>query len=286
MQISMIRYYPLKAAAGINVEAAQILATGLAGDRRFILVDSAGQFITQRSLPSLVFLRMVPPLPQQSEAQSQGFHLEYAPPGAASPRIFQFKSADHSQVNQTVSVRVWNDKVMALDLGDDVAAYLLGCFGQNIRLCEAISESPRWVNPKYSEGAQVPYFFADGFPLLVISQESLDDLNERLVSQHLAPVAMDRFRPNLVIKGWKPYGEDDSQYIKIGDSIVARLAKPCSRCSVITVDQTKGHVSSEPLKTLASYRKGQGGKVFFGQNAYVVSGIGQWVRLNDAVTLL
>ncbi len=268
MQIHSLHVYPLKAAAPWSPREVKVWETGLDQDRRFVLVDPEGRFVSQRSLPALTHLRIELGSGLTLHHQNRRYH-QLRPEGSS------------------MTIEVWNDRVQALDWGDSISQFLSTEFGRPLRLYEARSEEPRLVNQRYTGGAPVPYFFADGFPLLVVSQESLDHLNERLRQQNLSPVAMDRFRANIVIKGWKPHGEDEAKRIRIGHDLELVLAKPCSRCSVITVDQSTGVVSQEPLKTLATYRKGaDGGKIFFGQNAYVASGAGSTIALGDTVMVL
>jgi uncharacterized protein YcbX len=268
MQVHSLHVYPFKAAAGWSPQTAKVCETGLEQDRRFVLVDSAGRFVSQRTLPALTHLRIELGEGVRLHHQQRSIHLPHAE-------------------GELVTIEVWGDRVVAQDWGPAIGAFLTAEFGQALRLCEAIPQATRWVNERYTAGEAVPYFFADGFPILVISQESLDHLNERLREKGLTNVEMDRFRPNIVIKGWKPHGEDEVQRIRIGQQLELVLAKPCSRCSVITIDQSTGLSSQEPLQTLASYRKGpEGGKIYFGQNAYVARGVGSTIALGDEVEVL
>jgi uncharacterized protein YcbX len=158
-----------------------------------------------------------------------------------------------------VSVTVWADTVDAADAGAEAAAWLSEFLGTDCRLVCFAREAVRPVDRVYAEASD-QVGFADGFPFLLISQASLDDLNARLAQ----PVPMLRFRPNLVIGGSEPYAEDDWRRIRIGD-LTFRVAKPCSRCIIPTIDPATARRGSEPLRTLMSYRR-RDNKVYFGQN--------------------
>lgn len=268
MRVKTLSIYPLKGAAGHSLTEARVLGSGLEHDRRFVLVDEAGEFVSQRSVPTLALLRMR--LEPALELDMRGQTLRLTRP-----------------TGPERTVKVWDDDAQARDWGDEAAAFLRHAFGQTMRLCEHLPHAPRHVDERYSQGLAVPYYFADGFPILVISQESLDLLNQKLVAVGQAPVPMNRFRPNIVIEGWTPHGEDQAPRIRIGDALELALVKPCGRCTVPTVDQSTGVSGVEPLKTLATYRKGpEGGAVLFGQNAYAVRGQGATIRLGDPVEII
>lgn len=156
-------------------------------------------------------------------------------------------------------VQVWNDRCPAQLCGDSADAWLSDFLDRPCRLVHMADETVRQVDLKYAAlGDRTA--FADGFPLLLISQASLDDLNSRLTDS----VPMIRFRPNLVVSGCEPYAEDHWRKIRIGE-LTLRVVKPCSRCKITTVDPGSGETGSEPLKTLSGYRR-EGNRVFFGQN--------------------
>jgi uncharacterized protein YcbX len=154
---------------------------------------------------------------------------------------------------------VWSDRCAAQRGDPSADAWLSDFLGHACRLVFMPDEGVRPVDPRYAQ-PQDRTAFSDGFPLLLISQPSLDDLNSRLVE----PLPMLRFRPNLVVEGCAPYAEDDWRHIRIGD-LPLRVVKPCSRCKITTVDPYTAETGSEPLRTLASYRR-QGKQVYFGQN--------------------
>ncbi len=268
MYVKSLAIYPLKAGEAHAVQEAQVTPEGLAGDRRFVLVDARGTFASQRSLPGLARL-----------------HLSVGPSGLT--LTWGEKALSVTQASGRLrSVKVWKDEVQAQDWGDEVHRFVSDLAGQDLWLCEALAEAPRHVARAYTGNAEVPYYFADGFPFLVIAEESLLLLNEKLERNGHAPVSMNRFRPNIVIAGWEAHAEDKIQRIRLGQSIELQLAKPCSRCLVTCVEQETGRVGKEPLQTLSSYRRVEGQGVLFGQNAYLLAGAGEILRVGDRVEVL
>jgi len=159
----------------------------------------------------------------------------------------------------TLRVHVWDDSLDAMDTGEEAALWFTKMLARRCRLVFMPDQTERFANPKYAPQKTV-VSFADAFPFLLISQASLDDLNARLAE----PVTMNRFRPNLVVDGCGPYEEDTWTDLTIG-TVGFRVAKPCSRCTVPTVNQETGVRASEPILTLGSYRT-MNGKIYFGQN--------------------
>lgn len=236
--------YPVKSLRGNPIEAAELDARGVAGDRRWMLVDSAGRFITQREQHRLSLVDAV--------VGKDALHL-------AAPGMPPLTVPSPPDGGETLSVQVWRDQCRALAPSATADDWCSDYLGQPCRLVYLPDDSVRPVDPDYARPTD-QVSFADGFPLLLISQASLDDLNSRLDT----PLPMRRFRPNLVVSGCAPYAEDSWQRIRIGD-LTFRVAKPCSRCIIPTIDPETGQRSAEPLKTLAGYRR-RDNKVFFGQN--------------------
>ncbi len=261
--LSSIRIYPLKSAAALKPEHALVEARGLAGDRRWMVVDAVGKFVTARKHPRLLLIR--------ADAGGDGLvldapgmprlHLEPAP---ASPRL---------------EVSVWRNQMRAM-LADEVAnAWISRYLGFAARFVHMDAEAIRPVDPDYSQaGDEVS--FADGYPLLLISRAALDALNEKLE----LPVTMSRFRPNLVVADTLPHAEDGWRSIRIGQ-VRFDVVKPCSRCVLTTVDPHRGEFdpAGEPLRTLTGYRRSPGG-VTFGQNL-IPRGNGR-IALGDEVEIL
>jgi uncharacterized protein len=268
MIVAELYRYPLKGGKGEALSGMPVLDTGFSDDRRWLLVDALGRFITQREYAKMALI--------QTRVDDR-LLFRYGD---------QVLTLDRARPDQpTRTVTVWADTLQAWDLGDEAAAFFSGIMRQEVRLCEAIPQNARHVDTKYTDAHQVPFFFADAFPYLVISQESLDLLNEKLQSAGEKPVPMDRFRPNIVIKGWQAHAEDEVQTITIGGRVRLRLAKLSSRCNVTTIDQNTGIAGSEPLRTLARYRKLGTSKIYFGMNAWVLSGAGAIIQPGDSVTL-
>jgi hypothetical protein len=246
MALSQISIYPVKSARGLDLEQARLVHRGLEYDRRWMLVDEKGRFLTQRQLSRMALIR--PTLERDSlTLRAEGFTPLELP-----------ATLDDGPLR---TVQVWEDQCVAVSAGADADKWLGNVLGQKIRLVYMPDECERQVDETYARPGDITSF-SDGFPLLLISEASLQDLNARLE----LPVPMRRFRPNLVISGCKPYAEDDWQRIRIGD-IEFEVVKPCSRCIIPTIDTETGlrNPDQEPLRTLATYRR-RDNKVYFGQN--------------------
>jgi uncharacterized protein len=246
MALSQISIYPVKSARGLDLEQASLVRRGLEYDRRWMLVDEKDRFLTQRQLSRMALIH--PTLEENSlTLRAEGFTPFELP-----------ATLDGGPLR---TVQVWEDQCIALSAGADVDSWLSMVLGQKVRLVYMPDECERQVDETYARSGDITSF-ADGFPLLLISEASLQDLNARLE----LPVPMRRFRPNLVISGCTPYAEDDWQRIRIGD-IEFEVAKPCSRCIIPTIDTETAlrTPDREPLRTLATYRR-RDNKIYFGQN--------------------
>ncbi len=263
IRLSALNIYPVKSMRGIALPAAELDALGLRHDRRWMVVDEQGQFLTGRQLPRLLLIQpALSPAGALTLVFPDGTRLAVPPAAPDAPRL---------------PVQVWRDTVEALAVDADVDAALSEFLGRPCRLVSFAEDVVRPVDPDYARPGDRTGF-ADGFPLLLISEASLADLNTRL----LVPLPMARFRPNLVVSGCAPYAEDDWREIRIGD-IPFELVKPCSRCVMTTTNPDTGaREGQEPLRTLATYRR-CGNKVYFGQNV-VHRGRGL-LRVGDAVTV-
>lgn len=268
MIIQELYRYPLKGGQGEALSQSHVWGTGFPDDRRWVLVDAQGRFLSQREHAVMALI--------QTQVQDQ-LHFQYQDQSLTLPR------ATGREISRPVTV--WSDTVDAWDLGDTAAAFFSDILHKDVRLCEARPRNERHVDPKYTEDRTVDYLFADAFPYLVISQESLDLLNSKLAEGGEKPVTMDRFRPNIVIQGWEPHAEDQVQTLNIGGRVKLRLTKLCSRCNVTTIDQMTLETGAEPLKTLARYRKLGTSKIYFGMNAWVLSGAGAMIQRGDTVTV-
>lgn len=243
--ISSLIYYPIKACRGFEVESANVERMGLQDDRRMMVVTQAGEFLTQREYPRLALI--TPKLCNGT--------VELCAPNYESIRI------GIQTTGTPVPVNVWKSKgVQAIDQGDEVAQWFSDWLGTEARLVHIADGYKRFVNRSYAVNLDDHTGFADGYPVLLTSEEGLADLNSRLDS----PVPMNRFRPNIVVKGCNPFAEDTWNRIKVGDVELA-VVKPCARCEVTTIDKETLERSKEPLKTLGRYRKQKLGAIF-GQN--------------------
>jgi uncharacterized protein len=253
--------YPIKSLGGISVQEAEVEERGFKYDRRWMLVDPSGEFLTQRQHPKLALLQVA-----LGKSELTVFSK------VDSSRKITFDLEMNS--GKEMQVKVWGDEVAALQVAPTVSAWFSDFLGMDVELVVMPESSHRKLNPRYAVQEE-SVSFADGMPYVIIGQASLDELNGRLAD----PVGMDRFRPNLVFSGGDAYAEDQFKQLQIGE-VEFQVVKPCARCVMITVDQEKGTKGKEPLATLATYRS-QGAKVYFGQNAVsLTQGI---VRLGDPI---
>jgi uncharacterized protein YcbX len=256
-----LHVYPVKSCRGSELERMEIDMYGAANDRRFMVVDENGRFITQRQEAVMCRIR--------AELLPDGdVLLSLAGSGITSQCCFRPVSSFFAPKH--VDVTVWDDEVQGIDQGDDVAGWLSAVLERPARLVGMSSAFGRPTSRKYTPKSAVGHAsFSDGFPLLLISEESLDDLNSRLST----PLPMNRFRPNIVVSGCSAYDEDKWRILFIGGSTF-HVVKPCSRCKITTTDQETGYRGEEPLATLSTFRTkehvkapcGDAVDVFFGQN--------------------
>jgi len=272
MRLAALNIYPVKSLRGIAVESAEVDSLGAVGDRRFLVVDKAGVFMTQRSVPAMA---RVDALLDESflSLRSAGFggiRVRRAPdPGAP-----------------LVPVRVWkSEELRAEHCGEAPAAWLTEALGTP---CSLVRIGPAFRRPIGGRGARPGenVGFADGYPFLVLSEASVQDVNRRILAGGGGAVPINRFRPNLVVDGCGPFAEDKWRRIRIG-GIVFRVTKPCSRCVITTTDQATGERSAEPLRTLAGYRRdpAEPTDVNFGQNL-IHETISGSLRVGDPVEVL
>jgi uncharacterized protein YcbX len=249
MHVTALRIYPVKACRGIALDRAALGRRGLEHDRRWMIVDPEGVFVTQREAPSLA--RVAVAIEEDALVLSLPERGEVRVP--LTPRSTHVSRA-------RMRVRVWKSEVEAVDCGEPAAHWLGAWLQRPVRLVAMPDDVERQVSLEHALPGDI-VGFADGFPLLLTTTASLDDLNARLAS----PVPMDRFRPNIIVDGTSPWEEDGWKRVHIG-GVPLRVAKPCARCSVPTVDQGTGErTGAEPLATLATFRQ-RGHAVLFGQN--------------------
>jgi len=242
INVSTLTYYPIKACRGFDVPASNIECMGLEHDRRMMVVTPDGEFLTQREYPRLALV--TPTLKNEAVTLSA--------PNFESIQFTVQSSGTPSPVN------IWSSNgVDAIDQGDEAAAWFSDWLGASVRLVHIADGFKRTLNQNYAISKDDHTGFADGYPILIISEESLQDLNSRLDSA----VPMNRFRPNLVVKGCAPFAEDTWKHIRIG-TVEMALVKPCPRCVVTTIDKETLAKSKEPLKTLNRYRNHELGAIF------------------------
>lgn len=251
LTIDALFVYPVKSCAGIALERAQVTPRGLRYDREWMVVTAAGRFLTQREVPRLALVRTA----------LQHDTLELTAPGL--PRLVVPLAVRRGP---STEVTVWDDTVLARDEGDAAASWFGEHLGREVRLVRFDDARRRPTDPLWSQGLEGSAAFADGYPILVLSRASVDELNERL------PIALpiDRFRPNVLLTGCAAYAEDSIATLA-SDTVQLKLVKPCTRCSITTTDQATGTPQGdEPIRTLRTYRWDAALRgVTFGQNAIV-----------------
>lgn len=280
MHVSEVNIYPVKSLRGIRLEIANVEARGLEHDRRWMIVDEAGKFLTQREYPKMATIAV---------AVNDG-HLTVKAPGREAlsiPKMLETASTER--------VNVWSSSLKAVIYPAEVNGWFSDALKAKVQLV-GMGESRRTVNYWYRVHKGDIVSFADGYPFSLAGEGSLAEVNRRLADAHadagkataFQPIPMNRFRPNLVVGGIGPFEEDTWKKIKIGRTVF-HIVKPCARCIITTTDQETGERDDgEPLKTLASFRtKRRGGKnkVLFGQNL-IADEPGGKVRIGDEVTVV
>jgi uncharacterized protein len=250
-----IHSYPVKSCRGIAHDSALLTSAGLEHDREWMFATPDGQFITQRDEPQLA----------RVEVAVRDGALWLSADGASKVSVPLDLDGPH------LGVKVWGDRCVGVDQGNGVAEWIGSLLGREARLVRFDPAEVRRSDTAWTGELEAYNRFSDGFPLLIVSRASLDDLNSRLE----VAVPMDRFRPNLVLDGLQPFGEDELDEIYCG-GVRLRIVKPCSRCVITTTDQLSGaRAGDEPIRTLKSYRWNTAVRgVAFGQNAIVVEGAG------------
>jgi uncharacterized protein len=299
--ISGLYIYPIKSCAGIALNAARLLSTGLEYDRNWMVADSHGHMLTQRSHARLALVKVA-----LGERE-----LIVSAPGMAGLRtalaIEELDDRHELGVLESVPATIWDDTVQAFDTGAATAAWFSEFLGVPARLLRFDPSVPRIADVRWTAGIQATAQFADGFPLLVIGEASLEDLNARLTGKCAPSIPMNRFRPNLVLAGLDAYEEDYVESVTIRShngmqeavrnlaqsaaqpAVQLNIVKPCARCPIPTIDQATGapHPDwpNEPLDTMGAYRGNVrlAGALTFGQNAIVAAGDGMWLELGQSV---
>jgi uncharacterized protein len=264
--VGSLHVHPVKSCAGFAPREVVLAHNGFAHDREWVLVGPGDRFLTQRELPRLALVR----------TRIDAGHLTLGIPDAVPVGV----PVGHAGELRTVTV--WGAQCPAFDAGDEAAGALSAFLGQPVRLMRFDARHIRLSEPARTGGIAAPNFFTDGYPVLVLSRASVEDLGRRVGR----PLPLDRFRANLVLDGVEPYAEDAVREIDIG-AVTLRLVKPCTRCVVTTTDQASGaRDGDEPLRTLKQYRLDRALRgVVFGMNAVIVRGQGHRIETGQPVVL-
>ncbi|MBP6851311.1 MAG: MOSC N-terminal beta barrel domain-containing protein [Rhodoferax sp.] len=279
-QIAQLFVYPIKSCAGVALQDAVLTETGLDLDRAWMLVDQAGEFVSQRELPRMALI----------QPRLRHFDMVVRAPGMLALHL------QIDTVEAACKVRVWNDEVRAFDMGDLAAQWFstflapesAGGSSWPYRLVRFDPDHRRLSNLTWTSGAEAPNQFSDGYPVLVASTASLDGLNRRLLAAGSPAVGMERFRPNIVLQGLDEHDEDrmTEWHIATADgAVVLRPVKPCPRCPIPNIDPQTATSSPEVGDMLQTYRQDArvNGAVTFGMNAIIVSGQDQTLRVGQPV---
>lgn len=273
-RISRLFVYPVKSCAGIEVRDAVLTDTGLDLDRAWMVVDDEGEFMSQRELPRMALI----------QPQLKFNDVVLRAPGMLALHL----SID--AVEEAVKVRCWDEEVDAFDMGNIAAQWFSDFLGRKLRLVRFDPDFQRLSSKQWTGGIEARNQFSDGYPVLVISEASLQAFNERMARAGHAPVGMERFRPNIVLSGIEAHDEDRLDLLSIvadGDAPVRlKAVKPCGRCPIPNIDPKTAQVSPEVGDVLQSYRQNEmlKGAPSFGMNLIVLDGDGQSLKVGQDVT--
>jgi uncharacterized protein len=272
-RISRLFVYPVKSCAGVEVTEAVLTETGLDLDRAWMVVDGQGEFVTQRELPRMALIR----------PQLKHYEVVLRAPGMLALHL----AID--AVEEPVKVKLWDDAVQAFDMGAVAAQWFSDFLGRKLRLVRFDPDHRRLSSPQWTGGVEALNQFSDGFPLLVVGEASLAELNDKLVAAGHGAVGIERFRPNIVLAGIEPQDEDRLDVLRIADGdeeVLLRPVKPCPRCPIPDIDPATAQIDPQVSDTLQTYRKNDRlqGAVTFGMNAIVLQGADQTLRVGQSVT--
>ena len=256
--VSELFVYPVKSARGIAQSRVRVGARGLEWDRQWMLIDPKGKFLSQRTHPQLA--RIVPEI----TADALMLHA----PDVPTLRV------PLDSGGEEVPVRVWKDACVGVDQGGAAHEWVSRVVGQAVRLVRVAPDMERAANPEFAGTTPAPLGFPDGYPLLVCNRASLEDLNQRLPQR----ISIERFRPNIVVSGLPAWAEDRIDTLTTG-AVTLRLVKPCTRCSIPSLDPSSGERSTDPLPVLRTFRFDRALLgVTFGENAVIARGTGREIE--------
>jgi len=268
MYLSEINIYPIKSLKGIALKNSLVEERGLRFDRRWMLADEKNKFLTQREFPKMATINV--------EILETGLRVSH--------ENNKKKISFAPNTNETATVKIWSGRCRAKIYESETNEWFSDILQTNCKLALMPEETRRKVNYFYAVHKDDTVSFADGYPFLLIGENSLADLNAKLET----PVPMNRFRPNFVVSDAEGFAEDGWKKIKIGN-VIFHVVKPCGRCVITTIEQETGVFGGkEPLKTLASYRipkRSVKKKILFGQNL-IAENAGGILKLGDKVEVI
>lgn len=274
--LSTITLYPIKSCAGLSLNEATVTSQGLMTeqiyDREWMVVDLNGACLTQREHPRMALIK--PTLKGATlEVQAPGMLRLEIPLGLPDPATAP-----------TLRTHLWDDTVLAYDCDELTAAWFSNAVGVPCRLARFHVNAERPVSTKWTNGVQATTMFSDGYPILVVGEASLQDLNQKLVAAGRQALPMNRFRPNLVIDGIEAFEEDYAESYQLGE-VVLKPVKPCPRCPMPSIDQETGAFGPDPMDIMQSYRAKPEleGALCFGMNAILLAGEDQRVRVGQEI---
>ncbi len=267
-KISQLWIYPIKSLPGISLKQSKLFSKGLENDRSFMLVDSNNIFLSQRKLPKMALFSV--------SIEEHGLRITHKNmPAMIIPWVNQ-----EIEALESIKVKVWQDECDALHINTAIDNWFSEALGRDCQLVYLPDESLRYVDKDFAKNDEQTRF-SDGFPLLLIGEESLNELNSRLDNK----LTMRSFRPNIVVSGCVPYAEDSWNNFSINQSEFSAV-KPCSRCIVTTIDPDTAEksIDREPLKTLQKYRQ-KDKKIFFGQNILFKVDVVELLAIGDELVI-
>ncbi len=268
MHLSEVNIYPIKSLKGISLSETSVEARGLQYDRRWMLTDPNGIFFTQREVPKMATVSV--------QVSRDNLIVE-----APETESLWIPTGSMNATVRTQKVKIWASECVAAVYPDTINEWFSEVLGTKCQLVEMPETTKRLVDPNHAvRTGEDTVSFADGYPVLLIGEGSLEELNTQMDK----PVPMNRFRPNLVVAESKAFAEDDWKKILVGKTVF-HVVKPCARCVLTTVDQATGEkTGKDPLQTLAKFRT-RDGKILFGQNL-IAEETGGVIRVGDRVEIL